>query len=431
MKRRQKYVSKKMQEKLSYFLDSFRGAITFPELKFLTDMLLGIIISKSVICMRIAGALNQDLDSKKITQRFTRHLNKEGFEECLTSLIIKKQCSYFNRYTPIIVDESDIVKKKAKNMEGLQYLRDGSTGETNKLGYHLLNLITVDKSANDYEIKPISSDIISTDIDEDGIFITLEKRMIEIDLAGGNQGIYIFDRGFDRRNLLDFVHLHEMSYIIRSCGDRNLILDSAEEKFSDVVKKVELKYHTKIKDDRVSCGAIKVKVRMNKHPVKHPDTIETWLVVAKYDNNVHEDGGYFYLLCSFFREPDLSIEEICKKAIDMYGLRWTIEQYHRHVKQEYGWEDIQLTSYKRLRNLNKLLLLAMCFLYSLNVLRVSFVEAYPSIMQYKKGEALETTFIFYRISKALSECARLISILLLKKLPKKRKDPYQLLLPGF
>ncbi|HOR03415.1 MAG TPA: hypothetical protein PLM19_05425, partial [Candidatus Syntrophosphaera sp.] len=42
-----------------------------------------------------------------------------------------------------------------------------------------------------------------------------------------------------------------------------------------------------------------------------------------------------------------------------------IEEVHRHFKQSYGWEKIQFASYTRLQNLNQILLLAMCFLYSL------------------------------------------------------------------
>jgi len=70
--------------------------------------------------------------------------------------------------------------------------------------------------------------------------------------------------------------------------------------------------------------------------------------------------GYYYLLCDFPGQPNLTMIEIMYKALCMYGMRWRIEEVHRHFKQEYGWESIQLSSYTRLQNMNQLLPLAMC-----------------------------------------------------------------------
>jgi len=72
--------------------------------------------------------------------------------------------------------------------------------------------------------------------------------------------------------------------------------------------------------------------------VKDPDTIELWLVVARYTpKHKGAKDGFFYFLCDFPNQ-DLSLETIAQKALQMYRMRWKIEEMHKHIKQEYGWE---------------------------------------------------------------------------------------------
>ncbi|MDY0150776.1 MAG: hypothetical protein RBS43_00710, partial [Candidatus Cloacimonas sp.] len=82
--------------------------------------------------------------------------------------------------TGIIVDESDIIKPKAKKMEGLQKVRDGSTGKNSNLGYNLLNIIAFKEGNTGYQIKPLSSDLIARDMELDSISQTLDDRLVEI-----------------------------------------------------------------------------------------------------------------------------------------------------------------------------------------------------------------------------------------------------------
>lgn len=86
----------------------------------------------------------------------------------------------------IIVDGSDIVKVKAKCMEGLKYVRDGSTGRHDQLGYDLLNIIAVQDGSDGYEIKPLSSVLISRDLEEDSLSQITQHRPVEINSASGN-----------------------------------------------------------------------------------------------------------------------------------------------------------------------------------------------------------------------------------------------------
>lgn len=134
--------------------------MTLPEYNFLLDDCLGIIKSRSVICLQMARSLNEKVTVKKICERFTRHLNKQELGAKLRATINFKQCRGFDSDTAIIVDDSDIVKSKAKFIEGLKLVRYGSTGTHDKLGYDLLNIFaakTVAKVMRSSLWVPISS----------------------------------------------------------------------------------------------------------------------------------------------------------------------------------------------------------------------------------------------------------------------------------
>jgi hypothetical protein len=152
------------------------------------------------------------------------------------------------------------------------------------------------------------------------------------------------------------------------------------------------------------CGIKRVEVRTDPHPKKNPERADMWLVVARYPKNKNGKAGYFYLFCDFPCE-NLSETEIMEKAIQGYKLRWKIEEVHRHLKQAYGWEMIQLMSYGALKNMNQILLLAMCYIYTLKDMVVRLAEAYPEILIYSKKRWKEIfKFSYYRLTEIVNKC---------------------------
>lgn len=408
----QKQTKERLQVKLSQFLSKFRPQMTLPEYNFLLDACLGIIKSRSVICLQMARSLNEQVTVKKICERFTRHLNKQELGAKLRSTIISKQCRGFDSDTAIIVDDSDIVKPKAKCMEGLKLVRDGSTGAYDKLGYDLLNIIACQDSGEGYEIKPLGSELISRDLEEDSLSQITEDRLVEINLASKNRGVYIFDRGYDSRYLFSFLKTTGMNYIVRSTGERSLIIGDRERGFLEVARSVKLNQHYRDPNTNkiLKCGIKRVSIRLHPHPVKHPEVIDTWLVVARHTDGPDGKSGFFYFFCDFPGQPDLNLSQIGAKVLRMYRMRWKIEEMHKHVKQAYQWEMIQLSSYTRLQNMNQLLLLTMCFLYSLKSFAASFLQAFPNIMAYTNQDWKKIFgFIYYKLTMLLNECFSLVT----------------------
>lgn len=88
-----------------------------------------------------------------------------------------------------------------------------------------------------------------------------------------------------------------MNYIVRSTSDRNLIVDGKERNFHEVAHSVKLttKYKINNPNQQIVCGIRRVKLRLYPHPRKHPDTIDTWLVVARFSPDEEgKQGGFFY-----------------------------------------------------------------------------------------------------------------------------------------
>jgi hypothetical protein len=121
-----------------------------------------------------------------------------------------------------------------------------------------------------------------------------------------------------------------------------------------------------------------------------------WLVVSR--NRWH--GGYCYLLVKSDKSTAM---EVAKWAFKGYGLRWKIEEYHRHVKQEYGLEDIQIRTFTGLQSMLAVLTVAMYIIYrKIRSMHIDLLldAGYNYLNKNVPRELVN--FIYYKISKVVS-----------------------------
>lgn len=422
-----------MQVKLHQFLNKFRPHLTLPEHKHIHDITLGILKSQSVIVNKIAKSLEEEISLKKTCERLYRNLRKDGLGDRLQQQIIEVQTKGFNSDTTIIVDDSDVIKPKAKKMAGLKKVRDGSTGSYNQNGYDLVNIIACQMQEVGIQIKPLSSDLVSRKIEVDSLIQLTQDKIVDIILASGNRGTYVFDRGYDSRSMYSFLKEHECSFIIRAMGNRDVIVEDKEQSFNEVAKSIKrnLIIQSKSKTDTFQTGIKRVKIRLDGYPRKTPQTIEVWLVVARYiSQKKGAKAGFFYFFCDFPNQ-NLSPEMIIQKVLQMYKMRWKIEEVHRHVKQVYGWEAMQLMSYTGLKNMNQLLLLAMCFVYSLKPYAYQLLQSFPHIMKYSNRLWKQIyDFVYYKISEVLKKCFERVTRYNIIQYGNTWTEKYQLIIPG-
>jgi hypothetical protein len=386
-----KHNVKKMQGKFSEKIKKHSKGLSLPEYKTLKDISKGIISSGSVIVRQISTSLHEKISLEKTCERLYRNLKNEKICNIVSENILKSNCSKATDNTYFLVDESDIIKPHSNKIEGLTKVRDGSTGKWVK-GFNLLNITSLTDTGKHYSIKPICSQLYSNKIEIDTVKNILEDRITEITVHSENKGTFVFDRGYDSRKLLELLSNNGNNYIIRSTGIRGLIVDGLEQNFKSVAKKVNLTYRYKdTENNNYSCGLIKVKIRTNPHKVKNPDTIETNLIIVRHNKS----GGFFYLFCDF-NDDTLTKMQIIEKALRGYRLRWKIEEFHRHVKQEFHWEEMQLMSYIGLKNLNTILMIAIDLVYDAIEYIDELMYLYPEFVG-KKKRSYE--YVYYKLSR--------------------------------
>jgi hypothetical protein len=193
-----------------------------------------------------------------------------------------------------------------------------------------------------------------------------------------NRGIWVIDRGADRRKLFDYFLTNKRRFIIRLKGDRNLVKAGKNLLAREIARKCPVPYtEVIIKEEKsvekrydISFGLCRVQL---------PDApVPLCLVVVK----------------GFGEEPMMLLTNLPLRqnrqmlyfVMQSYITRWKIEETIRFIKQSYKLEDIRLLSYTRLQNMMALVLASAFF-------------AIAYIGQRLKLETLSATIL--RISKRI------------------------------
>lgn len=279
-------------------------------------------------------------------------------------------------------------------MEGLEFVRNGDTGEIG-LGYNVLN---INATTLHKEITPLYSKAYSYEMGTLSSNNEIKKAVREVKEHVSEKSCWVFDRGADSGILKDFFISECLQAIIRLKRNTKLLHKNDELQVQRLVKKIDFSITqtvTKIKKDKpvlehYQLGAIPVS-----YTVKGT-TDSLWLVVSR--NLKH--GGLCYLLVK--SELDTAIE-VAKWAFKGYGLRWKIEEYHRHIKQQYSLEDIQLKTFDGLQSMLATLTVAMYMIYK-KMQSIHFSLLLDAGYNYLNKHTVRelTNFIYYKISKVVS-----------------------------
>ncbi|MDX1283741.1 MAG: transposase [Draconibacterium sp.] len=383
-----KVLTKQVQNKISRYFLQLENHLTKPESRCVRDMTVGILKSGSVLVNRIASSIHDTISLSQTTKRFRNHYNKGGFFMKLFRghINVMKNRVFHGDY--ILFDGSDIQKKHAKMMEGLDYVKDGDKA-TYGQGLWLLDVLHFGK---EQEMSPLFNKVYSFDCGAKSENLEILGAIQEVDAIIDKDVTKIFDRGMDRPICRDFIIGQGGHFILRLKKTTKLIYKGKEMAVNQI-KKIPLFMELdavkmgKNKKRKVSfkCGAVKVKYKVGKQEY------ELWLVITKREN-----GGYCWLLT---RSPKENIIDVIQEAFTAYGFRWKIEEYHRHIKQCYRLEDIQIKTFEGLQSMLAILTIAMGIIYSsLSSMHIKLILQ-SGIKTLNKGKLYElTNFIYYKIS---------------------------------
>ena len=365
-----------------------------PETRCLKDMVLGVLKSKSVFVNQIAASLREPLKLKDVCKRLSCQYLKKDYAEKVMSTHLENVCGSISKDNFILMDGTDISKKHAKYMEGLEFVKNGDTKEIG-LGYNVLNINAINTHK---EITPLYSKAYSYQMGALSSNNEIKKAVREVKTHLKDKGCWVFDRGADNGILKDFFIGECTQTIIRLKRNTKLFHKEVAYQASQLVAKITFQVSqtvTKIKKDKpvlrhYELGAIPISYTIK------GTTHSLWLVVSRDKKH----GGLCYLLV---KSKLTTAIEVAKWAFKGYGLRWKIEEYHRHIKQEYKLEQVQLKTFDGLQSMLAVLTVAMYIIYK-KIKAIHFGLLLDAGYNYLNKHTVRelTNFIYYKISKIVS-----------------------------
>lgn len=314
--------------------------------RFVAEAVYGICARGSVRLSEIARALDEGISLKKTIDRLCARLAYGGLGRHMTEAVIRDASSRIRDDTLLVVDLSEVVKKYARKMQYLCRVRDGSEGELAD-GYWACDVVGVEAGAA--EVIPLYQELYSTHAPEFKSENDQMLRAVEV-LSGhiGHRGIYVLDRGGDRGRILGSLLDGRKRFIIRLKGDRHLRYRGEAVAARVLAERCPLPYAEMVvrqeaaqeKLHRIAYGVRKVRLPGRRE--------QLFLVVVK----------------GFGAEPLMVLTNVGLRStrqalwwvLEAYVTRWRIEETIRFIKQSYGFEDIRVLTYERVRNLAALVL---------------------------------------------------------------------------
>lgn len=332
----------KMRAHLEEFSGRLSAGLSKPARRFVFEALYGIAARGSVRLSEIGRALEETIPLIKTETRLSRNLGREVLRGRVGEAVLREGGRRIGERTLLVLDLSDIAKPYAEKMEYLARVRDGSKGEIAS-GYWLCQVIGVENE--DTAITPLYSALYSQRAPD---FVSeneeIKTAISAVTSACGGRGVWVMDRGGDRRELYAPLLAGKQSFIIRNKGDRHLLSGRSKVETAMLAARCPMLYATHIvreEKGREVCHRLDygfTPVRLPEHP-----EVPLWLVV------VRGLGAQPMMLLT--NQPMRRNRKTLWWVVSAYLTRWRIEEAIRFVKQSYDLEDIRVLTYERLRNM--------------------------------------------------------------------------------
>lgn len=360
------------------FISSIAKGLSKPKTKFTAELLCGIIFSGNLILTNIASKVPQPSRLTAIAKRFRRHL-ADGIS-FLKPLWFNYLCLVHRRLdvdSLFIVDLSDIAKPYAKKMENIALVRDGDKGCL-VTGYWCMEVYCCDKDGIIWPLLlwPYSLEA-EGQLSENAQILQILSQLDEH--FGEGFGIWVFDRGFDRLNLIKPFLASKRHFIIRQRGDRTIVLSNG--------------VHIILRD-LVEHLFAQSRNRLVYKKVYLPD-IDKPLYVVAYQRKGYEQP--IILLTDMVAEN----RDLALQVRNRYAKRWAgCETSVQFLKSKIGLERFAVRKYRSMQGLIFLAFLAMGFLSFLQSRCKDIRQRIEDKLRYCREPK---SFWFYRLVIALRD----------------------------
>jgi len=343
-------IARRLRDQIVQFSGELSSGLCKPARRFVAEALYGIQAGQSVLLSEIGRALNEPIRLKKTETRLSNELGRVSLADHLLENLLRKGSGRIRKDTLLVLDPSDIAKPYARGMEYLSRVRDGSTGELTS-GYWTLKVIGAE--LDEVKVTPLYGRLyshIAPDFKSENTEIIRAVDLVSSHTDG--RGIWVVDRGGDRRKLYGPLLDRELRFIIRLVGSRHVECGGQLARAREIALRCPMLYAD--------------------HVVREKDGKERTYQIAYGYRRVKLPGRRekltLVVIRGFGEEPLMLLTNVevkrsrrsCSFILDSYLRRWQIEDTIRCMKQSYDLENVRLLSYRRLQNM---MVLALCAMY--------------------------------------------------------------------
>ncbi len=335
-------VRSRLKAQLTKFTLEISEGLSKPLRAFVGEMLFGIQASQDVKLSNIARSLQEEIPLIKTEDRLSRNLQAQELESHLSERLAKLGSRRVEANTVLCLDLSDVRKEYAEKMEYLDQVWDGSEGEVHA-GYWLLSVTAAGVEGS--EITPLYQKLFSARAND---FVSENTEILggvdRLRAHTRGRGIWVIDRGGDRKKLLEPLLERGERFVIRSTGQRSVINRRKQRVTVHALGACcRLRYQARV--IKIEDGQEKVlELRFGAEPMRLPGREEPLLLVV---------------IAGWGQEPLLLLTNLAGVRdssslwwiVRIYLTRWKIEETFRFIKQSYQVEDIRVLRYQRLQNL--------------------------------------------------------------------------------
>ena len=360
------------------FIAYLTDQLSKPKTNFISQILCGVLFSGNLILTNVASKVPHPGRLTAIAKRFRRHLADDmSFLKPLWFNYLRLVRRRLDIDSLFIVDLSDIAKPYAKKMENIATVRDGDKGCL-VTGYWCMEVYCRDKDGIIWPLIlwPYSLEA-EGQLSENAQILSILSQLDEY--FGEGFGIWVFDRGFDRLNLIEPFLASKRHFIIRQRGDRTVVLDNGVHIIlRDLVEHLFAESRSWLVYKRLYI----------------PDTDKPLYVVA------YKRQGYEQPIILL---TDMVVEnrDLALGVRNRYSKRWVgCETSVEFLKSQIGLERFAVRRYRSMQRLIFLASLAMGFL--------SFLQSHCKDIHQRINDKLRycrepKSFWFYRLVIALRD----------------------------
>lgn len=375
------------------FSEKISKKFSRPVMKFICNMIYGILSSKSCLLSEIARNLNEKISLKKTVTRLSRNLNDFDGGEELFEAYLEAIKSRYNDKSVLIIDGSDITKPASTKLEGLCEVRDGSTGEIGT-GYHTLGAAVLSDRKLPYGVysriySSKEKDFTSEDNENLKCFEFLSKHF-------SKSNIRTMDRGFDCNKYYEYFIKHNEKFIIRAKKNRNVIYKNSTVNILELANRFKGKYKLEYRDK----SGMKRSVKISIIPIRLCEFRKTELNLVV----VYGFGKTPMMLITNLKSDD---KRLCTAVCKVYMMRWRIEEYFKFKKQSFDFENLRVQSLKSIRNLDLLLTIAIGYVAELSG-KSENIKLRAEIIEVSKRLFGVPSFVYYAVADGIFEILKLV-----------------------